>query len=119
MARSNDMANIVSQAKRVGGMVITVKAPMACYIWSTASDLWHPSAAEGTIPIGNTRAGNPGRVSEFDLRHRRCDFNESYILNPMARNGLVLEGLIVYGTWSGRAGGILFPDIMLIARPAS
>jgi hypothetical protein len=36
--------------------VITVKAPMACYIWSTASDLWHPSAWPNGPSRSATRA---------------------------------------------------------------
>jgi SAM-dependent methyltransferase len=46
----------------------------------------------------------------------RCAFDEEYILNLLAESGLTLKSPIVYGTWSGRAGGVSWQDMVVIKR---
>ncbi|HEX6728931.1 MAG TPA: class I SAM-dependent methyltransferase [Pyrinomonadaceae bacterium] len=43
-------------------------------------------------------------------------YEESYILDLLRKCGLVLQGKIYYGTWTGRSDGLSFQDILLLKK---
>jgi ubiquinone/menaquinone biosynthesis C-methylase UbiE len=43
-------------------------------------------------------------------------YDESYILNLLAKHGLRLRAPVHYGHWSGRMAGLSFQDILIIER---
>ena len=43
-------------------------------------------------------------------------YDESYVMQLLAEHGLALKDRIYYGRWSGRTGGLSFPDILLLEK---
>ncbi len=43
-------------------------------------------------------------------------YNKEFIMDIIMKNGLVPDGPIIYGTWSGRYGGISFQDMLLVRK---
>lgn len=58
----------------------------------------------------------PVRIRDQQIPESAVAYDESYVLMQLSCSGLTLNGPIHYGTWSGRADGLSYQDILLVHR---
>ncbi|MBN2391083.1 MAG: class I SAM-dependent methyltransferase [Anaerolineae bacterium] len=71
-------------------------------------------AATGNNDIQFHYGEGPYHVRDADIPESAVAYQEAYVLEQLALQRLSLQGPIHYGTWSGRADGLSYQDILLV-----
>jgi SAM-dependent methyltransferase len=71
-------------------------------------------AAEGRNDIQFRYGEEPYRVRDSEIPESAIAYREAFLLEELDTCGLALSGPIHYGTWSGRADGLSYQDILLV-----
>ncbi|HDD24078.1 MAG TPA: class I SAM-dependent methyltransferase [Chloroflexi bacterium] len=73
-------------------------------------------AAEGKNEIAFRYGSDPIRIRSETVPESAVAYDEAYLLDLLSQCGLTLQAPIYYGSWSGRADGLSYQDILLFRR---
>lgn len=71
-------------------------------------------AASGRNDIQFQYGEGAYRIRDVDIPESAVAYQEDYIVEQLAMQGLALQNPIYYGTWSGRPDGLSYQDILLV-----
>jgi hypothetical protein len=71
-------------------------------------------ARQGKNDIKFIYGSGPYRLRNKVVPESAVAYDETFLLQLLAQNHLVISGQIHYGTWSGRLDGVSYQDILLV-----
>ena len=71
-------------------------------------------ASTGNNDIQFRYGEGPYRVRDTEIPESAVAYQEAYILEQLAQQGLALQSPVYFGTWSGRPDGLSYQDILLV-----